>query len=119
VQTEKKLKRKKQRFEIQAPANLAEEDLVGVRAVDVGGVEEGDPRCDGVVDELDHVGLGLGRAVEGGHAHASEALRGDLQALRAELHAGNGHGSGSHDSSRQQLEGARRCSPVVGAAARQ
>jgi hypothetical protein len=69
-----------------------------VRAVDVGGVEEGDPGGDGVVDQLDHVGLGLGRAVEGGHAHAAEALRRDLQPLRAELDAGNGHGSGGHGS---------------------
>ena len=49
-----------------------------MRAVNVGGVEEGDPGGDGVVDELDHVRLGLGRTVEGGHAHAAEALRGDL-----------------------------------------
>jgi len=60
---------------------LSEEDLVGVRAVDVGSVEEGDSGGDGVVDELDHVGLRLRRAVEGGHAHAAEALRGDLQPL--------------------------------------
>jgi len=37
-----------------------------VRAVDVGGVEEGDPGGDGVVDELDHVRLGLGRPVDAG-----------------------------------------------------
>jgi hypothetical protein len=49
-----------------------------VRAVHVGGVKEGDPGGDGVVDELDHVRLGFGRTVEGGHAHAAEALRGDL-----------------------------------------
>ena len=76
---------------------LAEEDLVGVRAIDVGGVEQGDSGGDGVVDELDHVGLGLGRAVEGGHAHAAEALRRDLQPLGAQLDAANGHGSvGGH-----------------------
>ena len=69
-----------------------------MRAVNVGGVEEGDPGGDGVVDELDHVRLGLGRTVEGGHAHAAEALRGDLQPLRAQLDAGHRHGSGSHGS---------------------
>ena len=34
----------------------AEEDLIGVRSVDVGGVEEGDPRGDGRVEERHHVG---------------------------------------------------------------
>ncbi|KAK2983949.1 hypothetical protein RJ640_002894 [Escallonia rubra] len=38
---------------------LADEDLVGVRPVNVGGVEEGDAAVDGVVDELDHLRLGL------------------------------------------------------------
>ncbi|TVU03549.1 hypothetical protein EJB05_50864, partial [Eragrostis curvula] len=71
-------------------------DLVGVGAVDVGGVEEGDAGGDGVVDERDHVRLGLGRAVEGGHSHAAEALRRDLQTLRAKLHARHGHRSCCH-----------------------
>lgn len=44
---------------------LAEENLVGVGAVDVGGVEEGDAGVDGVVDELDHVWFWLRGAVEG------------------------------------------------------
>jgi len=57
---------------------LAQQDLVSVRTVHVGGVEEGDPGGDSVVDELDHVGLRLGRTVEEGHAQAAEALRGDL-----------------------------------------
>ncbi|TVU13692.1 hypothetical protein EJB05_37112, partial [Eragrostis curvula] len=43
--------------------HLADEDLVGVGPVAVGGVEEGDAGVDGVVDERDHVGLGLRRAV--------------------------------------------------------
>jgi hypothetical protein len=65
---------------------LADEDLVGVRAVDVGGVEEGDPGRDGVAEERHHVGLGLALAIRHGHAHAAQALRRDLQPLRAQLH---------------------------------
>lgn len=68
---------------------LAEEDLVGVRSVHVGGVEKSDAGVDGVVDEGDHVGVGFGGPVESGHAHATEALTGDLQPLRAKLHAPN------------------------------
>jgi len=55
--------------------NLADEELIGVRAVAVGGVEEGDAGGHGVANERDHVRLRLGRAVVGGHAHAAEALR--------------------------------------------
>ena len=65
---------------------LADEDLVGVRAVDVGGVEEGDPSRDGMAEERHHVGLGLALAVRRRHAHAAQALRRDLQPLRAQLH---------------------------------
>jgi hypothetical protein len=75
---------------------LAEEELVGVRAVAVSGVEEGDAGGDGVADERDHVGLRLGRAVVGGHAHAAEALRRDLQPLRAQLHARHRDKGSSH-----------------------
>ncbi|TVU13687.1 hypothetical protein EJB05_37107, partial [Eragrostis curvula] len=80
-------------------------DLVGVGAVDVGGVEEGDAGGDGVVDERDHVRLGLGRAVEGGHSHAAEALRRDLQTLRAKLHARHGHRSCCHGREGQNNKG--------------
>ena len=76
-----------------------------MRAVDVGGVEEGDPGSDGMVDKLDHVRLGLGRAVEGRHAHTAVALRGNLQPLRAQLDAGHGQGSGSHGSCRKWKAG--------------
>jgi len=65
---------------------LADEDLVGVRAVGVGGVEEGDPGRDGVAEQRHHVGLGLALAVRRRHAHAAQALRRDLQPLRAQLH---------------------------------
>ena len=45
-----------------------------MRAVEVGGVEEGDAGGDdGVVDEPHHVRLRLGRAVGEGHAHAADA----------------------------------------------
>jgi hypothetical protein len=78
-------------------SDLADEEFVGVRAIHVGGVEEGDAGGDGVVDELDHVGLRLGWAVEGGHAQATKALRGYLQPLRTQLDAGHGEGGGSHE----------------------
>lgn len=55
-------------------------------AVDVGSVEKRDAGVDGVVDEFDHIGLGLRRAVEGGHGHAAQPLFRHLKALRSELH---------------------------------
>jgi hypothetical protein len=87
----------------EASLNLSEEDLVGVGAGDVGGVEQGDGEGDGVADGRDHVGLGLGRAVEGGHARAAEALCGDLKPQRAQLHARHRHRSGGHGCGRQRL----------------
>ena len=54
--------------------DLAEKDFIGEGPVDVGGVEESDAAVDGVVDESDHVLFWLGRAVEGGHAHAPKSL---------------------------------------------
>lgn len=66
--------------------DLAEEDLVGEGAVDVGGVEEGDAGADGVANEGDHVGLRLGRPVERRHAHATQPLRRHLQPLRPQPH---------------------------------
>ena len=67
-----------------APAldRLADEDLVGVRAVDVGRVEERDPEIERAVDRRDAFGL-VGRAVELGHAHAAEAEGGHGE--RAEM----------------------------------
>jgi hypothetical protein len=72
----------KQRKKERKRRDLSEKDFVGERAVDVGGVEEGDTGVDGVVDERDHVFFGLGRAIGAGHAHATEALCGHLQSLR-------------------------------------
>jgi hypothetical protein len=71
--------------------NLAQEDLVVERPIEIGGVEERDAGVDHVVDELDHLLLRLGRPIEAGHAHASQALLGDLQPLRAKLHSGDLH----------------------------
>ena len=67
-----------------APAldRLADEDLVGVRTVDVGRVEERDPEIERAVDRGDAFGL-VGRAVELGHAHAAEAEGGHGE--RAEM----------------------------------
>jgi hypothetical protein len=65
-------------------------------AVHVRGVEEGNAGGDGMVDERDHVRLRLRRAVVGGQAHAAEALRRDLEPLRAQLHARHHHGSSGH-----------------------
>jgi len=55
-------------------SDLANEGLVGMRPVDVGGVEEGDAGGDCVADEFDHVGLRLRGAIEGRHAHAPKPL---------------------------------------------
>lgn len=52
--------------------NLAEEDLVGVGPVDVGGVEEGDAAAESVRDDGD-AGVVLDRGVVGAReAHAPE-----------------------------------------------
>ena len=67
----------------------ADELLVGVGAVDVGGVEEGDAELEGAVDGGDRLVV-VARAVELGHAHAAEAEGGDGRALEAQgacLHA--------------------------------
>ena len=54
--------------------DLAEKDFISEGAVHVGGVEQGDAAVDGVVNESDHVFFRLGRAIEGGHAHAPKSL---------------------------------------------
>lgn len=59
---------------------LADKRLIGVRAVNLGGVEEGDTAVDGGADQRDHL-LFVGRRAEReAHAHAPEAHRRDLQA---------------------------------------
>ena len=54
--------------------DLANENFIGIGAVDVGGVEEGGAGGDAVADEGDHVGLRLRGAVEGRHSHAPKPL---------------------------------------------
>ena len=66
-----------------APQGAADELLVRVRAVDVGGVEHRDAEVERPVDRGDRLRLVAG-AVEVGHAHAAEADRPDLEALGAE-----------------------------------
>jgi hypothetical protein len=68
-QTNKQTKKKKKRTR-----DLSEKDFVGEGAVEVGGVEEGDAGVDGVLYESDHVLFWLGRAIEAGHAQATQAL---------------------------------------------
>lgn len=46
-------------------AYLAKEYLVSVRTIEIGGIEMSDAGVDGMVNEFDHLGIGLGRAVEG------------------------------------------------------
>jgi hypothetical protein len=62
----------------------ADQLLVRVRPVDLGGVEEGDPQLDRALNGRDRLRL-VGLAVEGGHAHAAEAESGDGKAFGAEL----------------------------------
>ncbi len=85
----------------------AEQRLVGVGPVDLGGVEEVDPELERAMDGRDAfrlVGLAvhLGRAGDAAHAHGAEADRRDDQSLLAEcalLHRNllnrGGHGSGA------------------------
>ena len=63
---------------------LTDELLVGVRPVDLGGVEERDAEVDGTVEQGDHVLPVRHAAVAAGHGHAAESDGGDLQAAGAE-----------------------------------
>ena len=69
---------------------LADEHLVGVRPVHVGGVEEVDPELERPVDGGGRL-LVVGRTVEVGHPHAAQALAGDHQALGSERDRFDGH----------------------------
>ena len=64
---------------------LADELLVGERAVDLGGVEEGDAALDGRPDQRDPVPLVRGRAVAEAQAHAAEAEGRDFQIALSEF----------------------------------
>ena len=70
---------------IAAPGDrLAHELLVGVGAVHLGGVEEVAAELERPVDRGEGLSL-VGRAVEGGHAHAAEAEGGDGQGPQVAL----------------------------------
>ena len=58
----------------------ADEFLVGVRAVDLGGVDQGDAEVERAVDGADGFGVvGAGAGVRERHAHGAEADPGDVQ----------------------------------------
>jgi len=61
--------------------SLADELFVGERAVDLGGVEEGDAAFDRRPDQRDHRLFVAGRAVAGAHRHAAESDGRDLQGV--------------------------------------
>ena len=67
------------------PDPTADELLVGVRAVELGGVEEGAAQLDRAVDRADGLAL-VGGAVEGAHAHAAEAHVGHGQVVELAHH---------------------------------
>jgi hypothetical protein len=73
---------------------LADEQLVGVGAVHVGGVKEVEALVQRMVDGGDGFGVVAVAGVELAHAHAAEADGGDLRAVAAEG-AGFGHGDGA------------------------
>ena len=72
------------------PDGAADELLVRVRAVDVGGIEEVDAQLEGPVDG-GHGLVAVAGAVELAHAHAAEALGRHCEALAAEGTVGNSH----------------------------
>lgn len=62
---------------------LADQHLVGVGPVHLGGVEEGHAQLERPVDDLDGLRL-VGAAVEGAHAHAAEADGGNFGTVAAQ-----------------------------------
>src|SRR5207248_9333161 len=57
-----------------------DELLIRVRAVHLGGVEEGDPELECAVNGANRLGVvGAGPGVEGRHPHAPESKLGDLE----------------------------------------
>jgi hypothetical protein len=64
---------------------LADEFLVAIRAVDLGGVEEGDSAVDRGAQQVDHLAaVARVRAEALAHAHAAEPERGHLQLAGAQ-----------------------------------
>nr|GMD59944.1 hypothetical protein Iba_chr12aCG6330 [Ipomoea batatas] len=74
-----------ERSETETHTYLAKEDFIGVGAIHIGGVEQGDAGINGVVNELDHIFIRLGRAVKTGHPHTAKTLRRYFQPLRTQL----------------------------------
>jgi hypothetical protein len=64
---------------------FADEFLVGVRTVDLSGVEERDTKVHGPMEQGDHVLPVRHSAVAAGHGHAAEANGRNLQAAGAEF----------------------------------
>jgi hypothetical protein len=64
----------------------ADQFLVGVGAVDLGGVDEVDAQLQGAVDGADGlVVVGSGPGVGGGHAHRSQADPGNVQVTQFDV----------------------------------
>ena len=64
---------------------FADDFLVGERAIDFGGVEQGDPALDRAADQRDCVFLRQRRSIAEADAHAAEADGRDLRAAAAQL----------------------------------
>ncbi|MNR10705.1 hypothetical protein D3C85_1269690 [compost metagenome] len=63
---------------------LAHQDFIGVGAVHLGRVEQGDAQVECAVDHRNGLGL-VGAAVKGAHAHAAQTDGRDLRAVTAQL----------------------------------
>ena len=69
------------------PDRLAYQHLVGVRAVHVGGIEQGQAALECAMEGGDRFGIvavGVARVVEVAHAHAAKAKGGNLRAVVAQ-----------------------------------
>lgn len=71
------LKAKKQTIR----GNLAKKNFIGVRSIEIRSVNKSDATVDGMVDQSDHFRFRFWRAIEGRHAHATEALSWHFQPL--------------------------------------
>lgn len=56
-------------------SHLSNEDFVGKGAINVRSIEKSNASGDGMADERYHFFVGLWRAIEGRHAHATQSLR--------------------------------------------
>ena len=88
-----------------AGERISEQLLAGARAVDVGGIEEGDPAIEGKADGRTGLGF-VGGSLGVGHAHAAQPLLRDEQGGTEECRA---EAACVQGSSRNQLR-AGQCS---------